>query len=130
MSEYFLQNLLPPSCKFVLVCTVVQFGKVKTHMEIPSHKDLEGNTHFVIESSLSKEFFINHTESTLYVSDSNDKKLNDFSFYSTPKDFEQCIQISDQSDSTASKKDVQEEDTSSSDIQILGDCSMGKQSCV
>ena len=129
LSEYFLQNLLPPSCKFVSICAVVQFGDVKTNMEIPSHKDLEGNTHFIIESSLSKEFFINHSKSTFYVSDSNDEKQNDFSFGSFPQDSEQCIQISDESETSASRKDVQDEDTSSSDLQILGDSSKGKQSC-
>lgn len=53
-------------------------------MEIPSNKDIEGNIHFLIENSITKEFFIDHTEMTFYVSDSNEEKFNDFSFDSMP----------------------------------------------
>ena len=128
LSQYYLQNLLPPTCKFVSLSAVVQFGEVKTKMEIPSHKDIEGNIHFLIESSLSKEFFIDHTETTFFVSDSNEQKLNDFSFESTQKYGDICIQISDKSDSSSSKEVLLGEEGSSSDIQILAGSSTGKYS--
>ena len=95
LSEYYLQNLLPPTCKFVSLFAIVQFGEIKTQMEIPSHKDIDGNNHFLLETTLSKEFFMEHTE-TMFIADSDDDKLNDFSFDSTPKYSGTCVEISDE----------------------------------
>ena len=97
-------------------------------MEIPSHKDIDGNNHFLLETSLSKEFFMEHTE-TMFIANSDDDKLNDFSFDSTPKYSGTCVEVSDEVKSSSSKKDILlGDDTSSSKIQVLIDSSSKKQS--
>lgn len=75
LSEYFLQNLLPPNCKFLTLNAIVQFGELKSEVEVPSHKDIDDNKHFLLEASLSKEFSIVHSTDVLYVSDSSEDNI-------------------------------------------------------
>ena len=42
-------------------------------MEIPSHKDVDGNLHFFIDCSLSLEYRIIHCQDSMYVTDSEEE---------------------------------------------------------
>lgn len=42
-------------------------------MEIPSHKDVDGNLHFFIDSLLSLEYCIIHCQDSMYVTDSEEE---------------------------------------------------------
>ena len=72
LSMYYLQNLLPHTSKFLSLNAIIQFGDIKSKIEVPSHKDIEGNVYYLVESTLSKEFFIEHSMEALYVSNSSD----------------------------------------------------------
>ena len=73
LSSHFLQGLLPLTTKFVTLHGILQYGEIKTKVEIPSHKDVDGNLHFFIDSSLSLEYHIIHCQDSIYVTDSEEE---------------------------------------------------------
>ena len=73
LSSHFLQGLLPLTTKFVTLHGILQYGEIKTEVEIPSHKDVDGNLHFFIDCSLSLEYHIIHCQDSMYVTDSEEE---------------------------------------------------------
>ena len=73
LSSHFLQGLLPLTSKFVTLHGIIQYGEFKTEVEIPSHKDVDGNLHFLIDYSLTLEYRIIHCQDSMYVTDSEEE---------------------------------------------------------
>lgn len=82
VSAYYLQSLLPLSCKLLAVQAIVS-GDAATKISIPSHWDLDENELFMIDSTLSLSYELVHSESCMYVSDSEMDNLQD-SFQTPP----------------------------------------------
>lgn len=82
LSLFFLQNLLPPSHRFATLKAVIQVGEECMDVETPSQWDVEGHLHFLLDSSLSRKYVMEHCIASAYISDSEYNK----SFFNTEAD--------------------------------------------
>ena len=70
LSQYFLQSLLPPSNRFVALNAVIQVGELYMNVETPSQWDIDGHQHFLLDSTLSTNYVLEHCLASAYISDS------------------------------------------------------------
>ena len=76
LSRYFLQCLIPPTYKFISLKAIIQVGSEILHVSIPLEWDIEGNEYYVLDSTLSTRYEMEHSSVLMYISDSEDSESN------------------------------------------------------